>query len=71
MQQLTSQTTMGVRPKSKKELAQEYDIHTGTIARWCQKLGIHTHGRLTVHQVLAFYQHYGLPGQYEMKIQLS
>jgi hypothetical protein len=71
VQQLTSTVSVPVRPKSKQELATEYDVHRNTIKDWCEKLGIMTRGRLTVLEILKFYQHYGLPGKYEMRLELA
>jgi len=48
-------------PKSKKELAVEYEISTSTVKRWCIAIDINTRGKLTVKQVKSFYDHYGLP----------
>jgi len=48
-------------PKSKKELAREYDLSTTTIRTWCKRIKIDTRGKLSIREVRAFYEYYGVP----------
>lgn len=58
---------MSIKPKSKKELSNEFFVHPNTIAQWCLKIEIDTKGcKLSIKQLLAFYSHYGWPGEYQM-----
>jgi hypothetical protein len=64
---LTAQGKVRIKPKSKKELSNEYDVHPSTIAEWCTKIGIDTKGcKLSIPQLLLFYQAHGYPGDYQV-----
>jgi hypothetical protein len=67
--QLTTQLV--VKPKSKSDLAREYMVERGTIARWCKALGIVTRSLLTVRQVAQIYEEMGAPGRYEQQMTLN
>lgn len=50
-------------PKSKKELAVEYELSRDTIRTMCQRIEITTRRKLTIHELRRFYRHYGVPVQ--------
>lgn len=68
---LVGKTTLWIGPKSKADLADEYNKGRNTIARWCKAIGIEGKARLSLAQVLAFYRHYGYPGNYEVQLGLE
>ncbi len=54
-----------IKPKTKKELAYDYECSPQTISRMCREIGIVTRRRLTTFEVKKFYKAFGLP---EIKI---
>lgn len=48
-------------PKTKKELAQEFELSRDTIRTMCQRIDINTRGRLSIKELKRFYQHYDIP----------
>jgi len=57
-------TKILIIPKSKTELAFEYNVSRNTILEWCKRIKIITdRNRLTPKQVRKFYEHYGPPGE--------
>ena len=53
-------------PKTKQELANEFELSRNTIATYCKRIGIQTKGcRLSPKEVKLFYNHYGAVGFYE------
>ncbi len=50
-------------PKTKKELAVEYELSRDTIRVMCHRIEITTRGKLNVHELRRFYRHYGVPVQ--------
>lgn len=50
-----------LRPKTKKELANEYGISRDTIRRYCLRIGIVTVGLLSIKDLKQFYNHYDVP----------
>jgi hypothetical protein len=60
--------SLKVRPKTKQELAGEYGMHPQTIGKWCRAIQINGRKNLSISQLLAFYKHYGLPADYDVKV---
>lgn len=71
MQQVFSAARFSVKPKTRQELAIEYGVHRNTVARWCVELSINARRRLSCIEVVKLYQYQGIPGQYEMTVQLT
>lgn len=68
--QILLTTQLVVRPKTKSELANEYEVSRNTIARWCKDLGIETRKLLSIRQVAKIYEELGAPGRYEQQMTL-
>ncbi len=58
---MQSNETVDLIPKTKKELAHEYQYCPATIAKMCRNIGIFTCATLTIAEVSAFYMHYQPP----------
>jgi len=50
-----------LKPKTKQEMAQDYECSPDTIRRMCQDIGIFTRKRLTTREIEEFYHYYGEP----------
>jgi hypothetical protein len=48
-------------PKSKKELANEFQLHRHTITQMCEQINIYTRKKLSIQELRTFYHHYGVP----------
>ncbi len=48
-------------PKTKKDLACEYEVSRDTIRTMCKAIDIETQARLSILELKRFYQHYGIP----------
>ncbi len=57
----SAQIKVDYLPKTKKQLALEYDISPATITKWCRKINIDTQELLTIPEVKLFYKHYDYP----------
>jgi len=57
-----------IKPKTKEELAADYECSPRTISRMCKEIGIITRKRLTSFEIMKFYENYGLP---ELKVDFS
>lgn len=70
-QSLTLTSRVRLVPKSKSELAAEYEVHRNTVAGWCRELGIKTRKLLTIREVAKIYEERGAPGNYEQQMTLN
>jgi hypothetical protein len=58
---LNHNETIALLPKSKKELAVEFEVSRDTIRTWCQAIGINTNKKILIPELKKFYTHYGIP----------
>jgi len=63
--------TMKVRPKTKQEVALEFEVHPQTIGNWCRAVGITGRKKLSINEVLTLYKHYGWPGEYSVNLHID
>ena len=65
-------TRLHLRPKTKSELAAEYQLNRATIRRRCAELGIGLSGKLlSILEVAKYYETQGAPGIYEQQTTLN
>ena len=65
---LVGSGAVAIRPKFKIDLATEYGIHRNTICEMCAHIGITGKKKLSIREVVAFYTHYGYPGDYQIHL---
>ncbi len=57
----SAQTRVDYLPKTKRQLANEYECSPATITKWCRRIKIDTREMLTIPEVKKFYDHYDFP----------
>ncbi|MBN2649334.1 MAG: hypothetical protein JXR50_06300 [Prolixibacteraceae bacterium] len=61
MQRQPAELSLSLIPKTKKDLANEYEVCRDTIRDMCMAINIQTRKRLSIKEVQKFYTHYGVP----------
>ncbi|MCT4588353.1 MAG: hypothetical protein N4A71_11060 [Carboxylicivirga sp.] len=61
MAKLPEEIKPSLKPKTKKELAVEFDVSRDTIRSMCKRIEIDNRGKLSIPELEVFYARYGVP----------
>lgn len=65
MEEIRRKGAIVIQTKTKRQLAQEYNVHPNTMRIMCVRVGITHRNALSVKEVIQMYEHYGMPGEFE------
>jgi hypothetical protein len=68
---LIGKGAVSIRPKSKTVLAKEYEVHRTTMGKMCREAGVKSAKKLTINELLAIYNKYGYPGDYDVALSVG